>query len=176
MLDLVQNGEQIDKVLPLYLFVAVCDGQHRVGCSERDESARELLVRVDVLFLLALRDFVQRRLGQVYVAPFDQFGHLSIEEGEQKCANVRTVHVRICHDDDLVVADFVDVKIVNTDACTNCRDESSNLVVVQNLVESGLFHIQHLAAKWKNGLSFAIAALFGRAAGAVALHDEDFAL
>src|SRR3546814_15845973 len=44
-----------------------------------------------------LRDLVERRLGDVEMAAFDDFGHLAIEEGEQKRADMRAVDVGVGH-------------------------------------------------------------------------------
>ena len=65
-----------------------------------------------ILFFLSHLDFVQGGLRNIDVTALDQLGHLSIKESEQQRANVRTVHIRIGHDDDAVVAQFVDIKVV----------------------------------------------------------------
>ena len=46
------------------------------------------------------------------MAALNQVGHLTVEEGEQQSANVRAVDVGVGHDDDAVVAQFVDVEVV----------------------------------------------------------------
>ena len=66
----------------------------------------------EVLLFFAHLDFVKRWLSNVDVTSLDQLGHLSIEEGEQQGADVGAVHVGIGHDDDAVIAQFVDVEIV----------------------------------------------------------------
>ena len=58
----------------------------------------------EIALLFAVFGFVQRRLGDVDVAAFDQLGHLAVEEGQEQGADVRTVHIGIGHDDDAVVA------------------------------------------------------------------------
>ncbi|KAF5038800.1 hypothetical protein DSECCO2_550550 [anaerobic digester metagenome] len=98
------------------------------------------------------------------------------EEGQDQGADVRPVHVGIGHDDDLVVAQTRKVHVVLADAGTHGRDESLDLLVLEHLVEAGLLHVQDLAAQGQDGLELGVAALLGRAAGRVALDDEDFAL
>jgi hypothetical protein len=34
----------------------------------------------------------------------DEFSLISVEKGEEQKANVRSVHVSVCHDDDAVVS------------------------------------------------------------------------
>jgi hypothetical protein len=60
---------------------------------------------------------VERRLGDVEIALLDELRHLPIEERQQQRADVRAVHVGVGHDDDLVVAQLVDVEIVAANRC-----------------------------------------------------------
>ena len=46
------------------------------------------------------------------MATLNEFRHLAVEESQQERADVRTVHVRVGHDDDAVVAQFVNVEVV----------------------------------------------------------------
>src|SRR3546814_5741320 len=57
-----------------------------------------------------LRDLVERRLGDVEMAAFDDFGHLAIEEGEQKRADMRAVDVGVGHNHDLVIAQLFEAR------------------------------------------------------------------
>ena len=68
---------------------------------------------------LALLDPVQRRLRDEHVAALDQLLHVPEEERQQQRADVRSVHVGVGHDDDLVVAQLGDVEIRQADA--RCR-------------------------------------------------------
>ncbi|VFS67406.1 Uncharacterised protein [Kluyvera cryocrescens] len=68
----------------------------------------------DVLFLFAFFHFVQRWLCNVDVATFNDFWHLTIEEGQQQRTNVRAVDIRIGHDDDAVIAQFIRVVLIAT--------------------------------------------------------------
>src|SRR5690606_15529628 len=51
-----------------------------------------------------------------------------------------------------------------------------DLLVVEDLIEAGLFDVEDLAAQREDGLEVAVAGLLGRAAGGVALDEEDLAL
>ena len=92
----------------------------------------------EVLLFLAHLHFVQRRLCNVDVATLDQLGHLAVEKGKQQGADVCAVDVGIGHDDDAVVAQFVDVEIVRArlarlgahlaNAGAECCDERQNFI------------------------------------------------
>ena len=85
---------------------------------------------------------------------------------------MRAVHVGIGHDDDLVVAQLLEVKFV-ADARAQRRDDGLQLVVAVDLVGARLFHVQHLAPQRQNRLKTRVAPLCGGAARRVALDDVD---
>ena len=74
-------------------------------------------------FMLGVRPFdaVERRHRDIGVSLFDQGAHVSEQEGEQERRNVLTVHIRVGHDDDLAVAELVEVEIL-----ADSRTESGN--------------------------------------------------
>ena len=47
---------------------------------------------------------------------FDDGAHLPIEEGEQQRGDMGPVHVGVSHDDNAVVAQFVDIELIAADA------------------------------------------------------------
>ncbi len=122
---------------------------------------------------LALGRLVERRLGDIEVAALDQLRHLPVEEGQQQGADVGAVDVGVGHDDDLVVAHLVGVEVVAADAGAQRRDQGADLLGAQHLVEAGALDVQDLAAQRQHGLVLAVAGLLGRAAGGVALDDEE---
>jgi hypothetical protein len=81
------------------------------------------VVVFDVLLLLAFLDLVQRRLGDIDVAALDQLRQLTEEEGQQQGTDVRTVDVSIGHDDDVVIAQLVDVVLVAADTAAQRGDQ-----------------------------------------------------
>jgi len=175
LLELSQQIQDAQHVLGREDFLVFQALQDHVFRAEFQEFARQVFLRVHIFLALLASDFVQRRLREIDVALLDDLGHLAVEKGQEQGADMRSVHVGIGHDDDLVVADLLDVELVLADTGADCGDQRANFVVVQDLVEAGLFNVQNLAAQRQNGLKFAIAALFGRAAGAVALDDVEFA-
>ena len=78
--------------------------QFRIGQCHPQQVLLELMIILDVAFLLAVLDLIQRRLGNLDMAAFEQIRHLPIEEGKQQGADMRAVHVSVSHDNDAVVA------------------------------------------------------------------------
>ncbi|MPM16070.1 hypothetical protein SDC9_62444 [bioreactor metagenome] len=120
-------------------------------------------------------DLVERRLSDVDVAAVDQFRHLAVEQGQEQGSDVRTVDVRVGHDDDAVVTQLFDVEIVLADARAEGGDQRDDLFGGDQLVETRLLDVQNLAAQRQDRLELAVAALLGGAAGGVTLDDVDFA-
>ena len=131
----------------------------------------ELGLLLDVALLVALRELVERRLGDVDVAGLDQLLHLAEQQREDQRADVRAVDVGVRHQDDLVVAQPLDVELV-ADAGAERGDQRLDLLVLQHLVDPRLLDVEDLAAQRQDRLGRAVAALLGRAAGGVALDDE----
>ena len=93
-----------------------------------DQVVVERPLVLQVLLGLAALDLEQRRLGDEEIAVLDHLPHLAEEEGEQQRADVRAVHVRVGHDDDLVVAKLLDVEIVAPDAGAERGDQRADLL------------------------------------------------
>ena len=53
------------------------------------------LVVIDVFFVLAVFDFVERRLCDVKMPVLDQRLHVAEEEGEEQCADVGPIYIRV---------------------------------------------------------------------------------
>src|SRR6476620_2947999 len=114
----------------------------------------------------------QRRLREVDVAGLDERAHEAEEQRQQEGADVHAVDVGIGHQHDLVVAGLVDVEVL-ADARAERGDERLDLVVGEDLVDARLLDVEDLAADGQDRLRVRVAGLRGRAAGAVALDDED---
>ena len=82
------------------------------------------------------------------------------EEGQQKCTNMRPIHIRICHDDNFMISDFVDIHISIANTCANCCDKRANLCGRQHLIQSCPFHIQNFTSQRQNRLIGSVSALF----------------
>ena len=102
------------------------------------------------------------------MAALDQLGHLPVEEGKQQGADVRTVHVRVGHDDDAVIAQLVGVVLILADAGAQHGDQGGDFLRGDELFKTGFFHVQNLALERQDRLELAISSLLGRASRRVA--------
>ncbi|OPY91150.1 MAG: hypothetical protein A4E72_00259 [Syntrophus sp. PtaU1.Bin208] len=81
------------------------------------------------------------------------------------------VHIRIGHDDHLVVADPADVVILLPDPRTQGGDHGLDFLVLQHLVEAGLLHIQDLSPQGQDGLIAAVTTLLGGTSRRISLNE-----
>jgi hypothetical protein len=96
------------------------------------------LIEIDIFLALLALDLEERRLRDVDEALADQLGHLAEEEGQQQRADVRAVDVRVGHDDDLVVAELLEVEgalAAVADAGADRDDQVPDFGVLQHLVQ-----------------------------------------
>ena len=149
--------------------------EHGIFEAGADEEVLERALVLDVLLGSAARDLVKRRLRNEEMTALDELAHLPIEEGEQQRADVRAVDIGIGHDDDLVVAQLVGVELV-ADAGAERRDQRADLLARQHLVHARALDIEDFPAQRQHRLEGTVAPLLGRAAGAVAFHDEQLGL
>src|SRR5690606_31313388 len=148
----------------------------QVGIFQRGlgEVILQRLVILEVLLLLAALDLVQRRLGDVDVPLFDQLRHLTEEERQQQGADMRTVNVGVRHDDDVVVAQLVDIEFIAADTATERGNQRADLLGRQHAVEPGLLNVKDLTLERQDGLGLAVAALLRRTARRVTFHNVEF--
>ena len=130
---------------------------------------------VDIELLLSVADLEERRLGDVEMAPLDDLLHLTEEKGEQQRSDVQPVHVRVGHDDDLVVAESADVLVLLADAGAERGNDHLEFLVLDHFVEACLLDIENLSPERQDCLVPPVPSLFGGAAGGVALHQIEFA-
>src|SRR5262245_14843015 len=97
------------------------------------------------------------------------------KEGKQQCTDVRTVHVRIRHDDDFVIPQLKRAEVVLADAGSDRGDHVPDLLVAEHLVITRFFDVENLPAEGKDRLIPAIAATLGRSACGLALNKVKFA-
>ena len=83
-------------------------------------------IGVGVPYLLALLDSEERWLGRVDISALDERCHISEEECQQQRPDVSSVDISICHDDDLVVAQLVEVEVL-ADVAAKGRDHVLDL-------------------------------------------------
>src|SRR5437764_12043504 len=86
------------------------------------------------------------------------------------------IDIRVGHDDDAVIARLRRLEILAADAGAERLDQRADLGRTEHFVEAGALDIEDLALQRQDRLKTAVAALLGRAAGAVALDDKEFTL
>ncbi len=77
----------------------------------------------DVLLLFAFLHFVEWWLSNVDITTLNQLRHLAVEEGQQQSTNVRAVDVRIGHDDDVVITQFIWVVLIAANTTAKSGDQ-----------------------------------------------------
>ena len=101
------------------------------------------------------------------------------QEGQDEGLDVASVHIRVTHDDDFVVAEFGQIEgplvFFSPYRDTQGGVDVFDLLVVEDLVLHGLFHVEDLASKWHDGLEHAVAALLGCATCRIALDKKQLA-
>ena len=137
-----------------------------------DQIFVERAIVLEIDFGAAAADLVERRLGNEEVAGLDQLGHLAVEEGQQKRADVGAVDVGVGHDHDLVIAQLLEAEFLAADAGAERLDDGADLARREHAVEPRPLDVEDLAAQRQDRLILAVPRLLGRAAGAVALDQE----
>ena len=94
---------------------------------------------------------------------------------EQQRRDVMAVCVRIHEQEDLVIAQLAQVHLVAHTAAEG-RNDVLQLLVGRQFGDARLLRVEYLAAQRQDRLGLAIAPLFGRATGRVALDNEQLAL
>ena len=87
---------------------------------------------------------------------------------------MRSVHVGVCHDDDFMVAQLVEVGIFLAYASAHGGNERLHFLVGKHFVKAGAFRIQDFAAQGQDGLIFWVTPLLCRTACRITFHDEQF--
>src|SRR6266571_986013 len=134
-----------------------------------------LFFRVCIVEFLALLDLVQGRLRDVHEPAIEEGPHVPEEQREQERGDVLTVYVRVGHRDDFVVPDLLVIKLFAHPPADR-RDERSDLLILQHLIESGFLDVKDLPTKREDGLELAATARLRRTAGGWPFHDEQLRL
>ena len=125
--------------------------------------------------LLALADLIERRLGNINMAMLYQWLHIAVEEGQEQGSDMGTIHIRICHNDNLIVAELGQVKFV-ADATAKGGNHGTDFCIGIDAIQPSLLYVEYLAPDRQDGLEPSVTALLGRTAGRITLYNEDFAV
>src|ERR1700732_4653535 len=77
---------------------------------EGNQDLVQLRIVIDIFLALLPLNLVKRRLRNVNMPTAYQLRHLAIKEGQEKCADMRAVDVRIGHNDNSAVPQFFEVE------------------------------------------------------------------
>src|SRR5262249_38089498 len=116
-------------------------------------------------------DLVERRLGDMQIATLDHRPHVPEEESQEQSTNMRSVNIGIRHNDDAVIADLLDIKVVPTDTSPKGGDEHLDFLAAEHFVEARLFDVQNLAPERENSLEITVTSLLRRPSCRVALNE-----
>ena len=100
---------------------------------------------------------------------------MPVDEGEQQRRDVVAVRIGVGQDDDLAVAQPRELEVL-AEAAAERGHQVRELLVLEHLRERRALGVQHLAAQRQDRLPRAVAPLLGRAAGRIALDDEELAV
>src|SRR5690606_27722459 len=93
---------------------------------------------------------------------------------------MRTVHVRIRHDDNTVVSEFTKVECLSILLRSYAHPERGkhilNLVTLVNLVLHRLFHVEDFTSQRKDGLKLTVPTLLSRTTCRVTLNKVNLTL
>ena len=87
---------------------------------------------------------------------------------------MRAIYIGVGHDDDFVVAQLLDIKLISANARAKRRDQCANFLAAQHPVKPRTFHVQDLALERQNRLIGPRTALLGRPTGRVPLDQKQF--
>src|SRR5580704_4965058 len=150
--------------------------QNRALAAALDQVILEGALILEVDLGLTTKGLVERRLGNEEMAAIDDLLHVAEKEGEKQGADMAAVDIGIGHDDDLVVAQLVGIEVlaarITADARAERCDQRADLLRGEHLVEAGALDIEDLAAQRQHRLVFPRTPLLRRAAGGIALDEE----
>src|SRR5918999_3577873 len=88
---------------------------------------------------------IERRLRDIEKPVLYDLRYLPEEKGKQQPSDVTAVDIRVGHDDDLVVADLLDVELLAADTGAERGDQGADLRRTQHLVKARALDVQDLA-------------------------------
>ena len=145
-----------------------------------EERLALLLCVAIFLGLVLIGTEIEGRSGDIEVALLDNLRHEAIEEGHDERVDVGTIDIGVGHDDNLIVAELVDVGFLvaltfYTEAYTDTLNDVHHRFALKHLMPHHLLYVEDLSSQGKDGLSVAVASLLGRTTGGVTLDEEDLA-
>ena len=119
----------------------------------------------------ALRELSAQQHGEIEMAFFDQLGHLPIKKGDQQRGDMRAVDIGVGHHDNLIITQIL-VAIMRTEAAAERLRQIRELLIGRELVARRRSDVENFPAQRQHRLIHAVSPFLGRAAGRIALDDE----
>ena len=137
----------------------------------------QLLFIVKILFLPPLRDHLkQGRHGDIHMTVINQFRHKAVKEGEKQGVDMAAVHIGIGHQDDFIIAQLGDVKVIAVsfrETAAEGINHGFDFRIGQNLVNAGFSTFRILPLMGESP-GRTIPCRLGAASGGISFHDENF--
>ena len=86
---------------------------------------------------------------------------------------MRSVHIGICHNDNLMIAKLCNIKIL-VDSCSEGSDHCLYFCIGIDFIKTGFFYIQNFTSERKNCLRCTISCCFCRTSGRITLNNINF--
>ena len=83
----------------------------------------------------------------VQIATLDGRPHVTEEKGQEQGADMRSVYIGISHDDDAMIADLLNIKIVAANTSPEGRDEHLDLLAAEHLFQACFLDIENLSRR-----------------------------
>ena len=139
-------------------------GVIRIALTVCVDETETILFCVAILLNVLVRTLVKRWSSDVEVTFLNDLWHEAEEERHYQSVDVRTIDVGIGHDDDLVVAQLLDVcllgvRTVYTETYTDSLKDDVYRLRLEHLVPLYLLNVKDLTTKRKNCLSITVTSL-----------------
>src|SRR5215831_4740433 len=126
---------------------------------------QDVLVKGRLVLQVHLRlptlDLVEGRLRNMQIAALDHWPHVTEEKSQEQGADMRPIHIGVSHDDDAVIADLLNIKIVTTNDSPKSSDEYLDLLTTEHLFQACLLDIENLPPQREDRLKIPVTPLLG---------------
>ena len=134
------------------------------------------LVIVQILFLAFLRhSLIKRWHGNIDMSLLNKLRHKAVEQRQKQCGNVCTVHVSISHNNNLVIAQFCNIKIIAValgKSTAKSIDHSLDFRICKDFVDACFLHVQNLTPDRQDCLIHTVSCCLCRSSGRISLHNK----
>ena len=134
---------------------------------------------IEIFFFAFLwHRLIKRRHRNIDMSFKDQLRHKTVEQGKQQCGNVCSIHIRIGHDNDFIIAQLTDIKVIAISfgkAAAKCIDHGLDFCIGKYFINTCFFYVQDLTTDWQDCLEHTVSGCLRRTAGRISLDDKNLA-